>query len=661
MKNRRSLRFAREAEGGVKAGRGEVGAGRESESAARRAQCHAAQPGMLPYIVPVLMVFGMLMFALTVLLCVRSRAKSENTRPQRVKLPGSTDSNETRSLPTWVWRVPFAVSGSAVVLCALTPLMYPVNFFNYANATLQIFLTYAVIYASIVVYGVRKIAASEAEPLYPSELRSSFYYAFIVPNYKESVEVLEATIANIADHPYAAKQFLVILAMEVREEEAQHKAERLCAKFGSQLRVMSYSLHQLVAGLECPGKASNVTAAALVLSSICRKERLSPSFVNVTVMDADTLISPRYHLRLDKMLSDWQAEGKMEKVNRQIFTPYMSFCNVDDRQIASIVAATDLTWGMTQIFHITRATPIRFAVSTYSLSLELLEFTGYWEVGDVGIGEDTHEALKVFFATDGEARTVPIYETFRCQCLSGNGFIDSCRQRYAQAARHALGHIDIGYTLHKCWTCTNIPIRLRFIAILQSFEIVYWMMGLMLGWGAALSTIIMWIATYTNPTVCYRGGTLERVACYHDVDNAPPVDPLQQERPAILPPNLRMPRGGRSYGEAAIARVFAIIWICVTLCQMTSAEWISAHHLRRTPGDWVRAILKWGTSPIVFILLFVLPALSSHWKLFKKEKLTYTVAPKSAGSTPANSCGDLEGLGNRSKSGGGSGGAKQLL
>ena len=49
------------------------------------------------------------------------------------------------------------------------------------------------------------------------------------------------------------------------------------------------------------------------------------------------------------------------------------------------------------------------------MSLELLETTGYWEVGDAGIGEDTHEALKVFFATDGEVRSVPIYETFRCQ------------------------------------------------------------------------------------------------------------------------------------------------------------------------------------------------------------------------------------------------------
>lgn len=81
-----------------------------------------------------------------------------------------------------------------------------------------------------------------------------------------------------------------------------------------------------------------------------------------------------------------------------------------------------------QVYNITRATPIRFMVSTYSMSLELLERTGFWETGDAGIGEDTHTALKLFYATDGEARTVPVYETFRCQCLYGDGFVDSCRQ-----------------------------------------------------------------------------------------------------------------------------------------------------------------------------------------------------------------------------------------
>ena len=58
----------------------------------------------------------------------------------------------------------------------------------------QVFLSYAIIYASIVVYGVRRVAVSEAEPLEPRATPSPFHYAFIVPNYKEDPEVLEATL-----------------------------------------------------------------------------------------------------------------------------------------------------------------------------------------------------------------------------------------------------------------------------------------------------------------------------------------------------------------------------------------------------------------------------------------------------------------------------------
>jgi len=459
-----------------------------------------------------------------------------------------------------------------------------------------------------------------------SKAQSSFFFAFIVPNYKEDEQVLETTLSHLAAHPYANRQFIVILAMEERETGAQQKAERLWKSFRGKFVEMTHSLHELDRGIECPGKASNATAAGIALSTVCRRNRIDAALVNVTVMDADTLISPRYVLRLDKMLTAWQAAGEMEKATMQIFTPYMSFSNVDDPDISLVVAATDLIWGMAQVYNITRATPIRFMVSTYSMSLELLERTGYWETGDAGIGEDTHTALKLFYATDGEARTMPVYETFRCQCLYGGGFVESCRQRYKQASRHALGHIDMGYMLWKNWRCTTMSIPLRLVVALQTFEIVYWMTGILLGWGAALSTAVQMVATVTNPYVCYRGGTLQRVACYRDVQGAPPVDQV----------------------EHSIEIAFAGLWIVITICQMVSAEWLSAHHLRRSCWQWVRAVSKWTTTPLVFVILFVLPALESHWKLFKKEKLTYVVAPKSAGSTPNVSCADLESLGRKS-------------
>lgn len=240
------------------------------------------------------------------------------------------------------------MSGSAASLCIILPLLYPVNFLTYANATIQVYLTYAVVYVCIVLHGVRSVVLSEAEHLEASPAQSSFFFAFIIPNFKEDEQVLEATLSQLADHPYASRQFLVLLAMEGRESGAAQKVERLQNRFRGCFVEIACSIHELEVGIECPGKASNATAAGIALSAVCRRNRIDAALVNVTVMDADTLISPRYVLRLDKMLTSWQAAGEMEKVTMQIFTPYMSFCNIDDVGISLVVAATDLVWGMAQ-------------------------------------------------------------------------------------------------------------------------------------------------------------------------------------------------------------------------------------------------------------------------------------------------------------------------
>lgn len=60
-----------------------------------------------------------------------------------------------------------------------------------------------------------------------------------------------------------------------------------------------------------------------------------------------------------------------------------SFTNLDDPSIPYIVKVNDLLWGLSLVMHMTRPTPIRFPVSTYSMSLQLLVAIGYWETGAI--------------------------------------------------------------------------------------------------------------------------------------------------------------------------------------------------------------------------------------------------------------------------------------
>ena len=64
--------------------------------------------------------------------------------------------------------------------------------------------------------GVRRVRRCEAEPL-ALQPASPFYYAFVIPNYKEPFEVLHRTLERLASHPGAAERYIVVLAMEVRE------------------------------------------------------------------------------------------------------------------------------------------------------------------------------------------------------------------------------------------------------------------------------------------------------------------------------------------------------------------------------------------------------------------------------------------------------------
>ena len=72
-----------------------------------------------------------------------------------------------------------------------------------------------------------------------------------------------------------------------------------------------------------PGKASNSTAGGRHLSHLCARHRLPQEDVSVTVMDADTLLSARYVIRIDNMLTAWRDSGDEKKVTGQMFTPYM--------------------------------------------------------------------------------------------------------------------------------------------------------------------------------------------------------------------------------------------------------------------------------------------------------------------------------------------------
>jgi hypothetical protein len=130
--------------------------------------------------------------------------------------------------------------------------------------------------------------------------------------------------------------------------------------------------------------------------------------------------------------------------------------------------------------------PVKFPVSVYSVSLDLVISVGFWDTGPESIGEDMHMYLKCFFGTKGEMVVRSIFSPSSQSNVEGdavtaitsansrnsslstllmatisNGiggigglnewkeWMSGVKARYGQAKRHHWGSLDSGYAIHR--------------------------------------------------------------------------------------------------------------------------------------------------------------------------------------------------------------------
>jgi hypothetical protein len=87
----------------------------------------------------------------------------------------------------------------------------------------------------------------------------------------------------------------------------------------------------------------------------------------------------------------------------------------------------------------------KLPMSSYALSLRLLDNVGYWD-SDV-IADEWHMALKTWFMLGGQQQVQPIYLPFWANTPPHQMVWGALRERYWQTFRHAWGAQEIGYTL----------------------------------------------------------------------------------------------------------------------------------------------------------------------------------------------------------------------
>lgn len=265
------------------------------------------------------------------------------------------------------------------------------------------------------------------------------HHVVIIPNYKEELSVLRRTLDRLAEQPNALDAVTIVLAMEAGDPDAVEKGAILRAEYEKLFAHFFVPIHPKGIQNEIQCKSANQAwAARWAKRQLVDEMGLNIHHIVVTTMDADTLFDPHYLEALGVLFATddrrysafWQAPIRYH-ANVWSINPFM-------RVLHGYSSAFELAYLAAPWW---RALPM----SSYSLSLKLLDNAGYWDA-DV-IADEWHMYIKAHFQREGDLVLRPIFLPFLASATTGTSIWNSVVQRYRQTLRHAWGAKEIGYTI----------------------------------------------------------------------------------------------------------------------------------------------------------------------------------------------------------------------
>lgn len=309
-------------------------------------------------------------------------------------------------------------------------------------------------------------------------------HVVIIPNYNEPLDVLRATLDALKQSDVAASKLTVVLAMEEAEDDCVQKAKRLQAEYASYFARFYFTVHPggLPGEMQC--KSANLAwASRWIKHELVDKFDVPIDCVIVTTMDADTrwhrdyfsALTALFALSPDRHRLFWQAPSRYQD-NIESLHPIMRLVN--DYSSAIELGHLAATWWW--------ALPI----SSYSLSLRLVDQAGYWD-GDV-IADEWHMFIKAFYVTDTRLRVAPVFLPYRVRVTAGNTLPEAVRNRYLQTLRHAWGSKEISYVVCQMIAHTQSP-KLPGLRLLArvAHDVVMSGFGWMLVFSGSLLTLLL--------------------------------------------------------------------------------------------------------------------------------------------------------------------------
>jgi hypothetical protein len=290
----------------------------------------------------------------------------------------------------------------------------------------------------------------------------SVRHVVIIPNYKEDMDKLRATLRTLARVSGARLNVIPVLAMEETEEGCRQKGRMLQNEFEGAFYEFLVTHHPSGLAGEIRGKSSNEDwAARRSVEELVDRRGLNIDHLTVTSCDADTQFPPQYfdcltfHFATDRSRYRrfWQA-------------PIFFYNNI--WQVPGPLRIPNALAGLIHLSRLSRKRRVLFSQSTYSLSMRMAREVNYWDT-DV-IPEDWHMFLKCFYELGGVVEVEPMFLP-----LGNDGALSSTPRRtlvnhYLQVRRWGWGAVDVAYAMQQAVSHPDIPLRKRFLRFWYFFE-----------------------------------------------------------------------------------------------------------------------------------------------------------------------------------------------
>jgi hypothetical protein len=274
------------------------------------------------------------------------------------------------------------------------------------------------------------------------------HHVVLVPNYKETAGVLEATIQGVARQHRASECVTLVLAMEAKEPGSAEKGAALAERFAGRFANILVTLHPGNLPGEIACKGSNEAWAAREAKRFLVDDLGMPiESITVTSCDADSILHRDYLTAVGRMFaadderhsSFWQA-------------PMLYYNNIWKVPVPTRFMA----YFTHALFMGELANPFSrpMPLSTYTLSLKMLHQTGYWDTAV--ISEDWHIFLQCYFANGGKVNLRRVFLPTTADMPDGDTAWEALVALYHQSVRHSWGAEDVGYLLQR-WPESDVP------------------------------------------------------------------------------------------------------------------------------------------------------------------------------------------------------------